>query len=267
MNDDTEQEIDWIDKLVDVAESDDKIAALQPKVLSLRDKKMFEYAGAGGGYIDIYGYPLCRGRVFFDMEEDKKQYDDLKNVFWSCGVAMLIRREVLDEIGYMDEDFFLYSEEMDLGWRMNLAGYKQYIVPKSVIYHLGSATTGTDSRKFEKEYLLHRNVFVTLLKNYSRKTWFRIVPIKFGLEMIALFAFLFKEPKKSLAIGAANLWILLNIGKIIKKNKRISKLRKVSDKDIMNMMVKRSIVWKYFLSGKKNFESYKKDIPNYNNFY
>lgn len=267
LNDDTEQEPNWISELVKVAEKDDKIAALQPKVLAMRDKKKFEYAGACGGHIDIYGYPICRGRVFDNLEEDSGQYDDVANIFWSCGVAMLIRRKVLDEIGYMDEDFYLYSEEMDLGWRMNLVGYKQFVVPESVVYHLGSATTGKKDFRFRKEYLLHRNVFVTLLKNFSRRTWWMVVPVKVALEFLAFGTFLFSQPKKSLAILASLFWIFFNVPEIARKNEEISYLKKISDEEIMKRMIRRSAVLGNFLSGKKSFKDYEKDIEKYKDFY
>ena len=254
LNDDTEQDPNWIDELVKFAEQDEKISALQPKVLSLRDRKKFEHAGACGGFMDIYGYPFCRGRVFFTTEEDKGQYDDIKEIFWSCGVAMFLRMSILKEVGYLDEDFFCYSEEIDLDWRMNLAGYKQFVVPSSIIYHIGGVTS--NKNPYQKEYLLHRNTFITLLKNYSRETWWRVVPIKICLEMIDFFVFLLFDPLRSLATLNANIWILFNLPKIIKKNKEVSKLRKVEDKEIMKRMVNKSVVLGYFLSGKKTFDKF-----------
>jgi len=268
LNDDTEQDPNWIRELVRVAEKDESIAALQPKIRSLRNKKMFEYAGAGGGYMDRYGFELCRGRVFFDVEEDKGQYDDLRGVFWCCGVAMFLRMDVLKKIGYLDDDFFIYYEETDLCWRMNLAGYKQVYVPTSVVYHLGSATMGDLNKgfKFSKIFLLHRNGWTTVLKNYSIKTWFRIVPMKILLELIAFLRFLHVQPARSAAILTANLWILVHPFSAFKKNRRTARLRKVSDREIMRGMIKRNIPLSYFISGKKKFSDYLLFIEDYKKY-
>jgi len=262
LNNDTTQEPSWLSELVKIAESDEKIAALQPKVLSLRNKKLFEHAGAGGSYIDVYGYPIYRGYVVDIAEEDKGQYNDFREVFWCCGVAMFLRMSALKKIGYLDDDFFLYSEEMDLSWRMNLVGYKQVYVPTSVIHHLGEATSGKKQFKFKKVYFLHRNVWITSLKNYSVKNWWKIVPARLFLESSAFLRFLFSEPSRSLAIAKANLWVLFNISLILKKNKEISKLRKVSDEEIQKRMVNKSVLIGY-LFGKRKFVDYEGHILDY----
>lgn len=265
LNDDTTQDPNWISELVKIAEKDEKIAALQPKVRSLRDKKMFEYAGAGGGHIDRYGYSLCRGRVYFDVEKDNGQYDDLAKIFWCCGVAMMLRMSVLNKIGYLDEDYFIYFEEVDLAWRMNLSGYKQVYVPSSVIYHLGSATMGDlkSGFKFKKIFLLHRNGWITVLKNYSFSSWWKVIPMKIFLELAAFFRFLLIQPMRSLAILKANLWVVFNLSKILEKHKEIEKLKVVSDKLIMARMINRSIIIGYFIRGMKKFEDYIKHIKNF----
>ena len=273
LNDDTEQDSKWISELVKIAEKDENIAALQPKILALKEKEMFEYAGAGGAYLDLYGTPLCRGRVFFDMEKDVGQYDDIRKVFWCSGVAMFLRTSVLRKIGYLDDFFFIYSEEMDLGWRMNLAGYKQYYVPSSVIYHLGSATMGGDKARLRgdqssgfKVYLLHRNIWITLLKNYSIKTWWKIVPVKIVLELMAFARFLFDQPVRSLAIARANFWVVFHPGFILKRHRKISKLRKVPDKKIMDSLIRRSVSLDYFLLKRRKFDDYIRFIKDFDKF-
>ncbi|MEK6894927.1 MAG: glycosyltransferase family 2 protein [Nanoarchaeota archaeon] len=258
LNDDTTQEPNWINELVKVAEADEKIAVLQPKILSMKNKKMFEHAGAGGGFIDIFGYEFCRGRIFSEIEEDKGQYDNIKEVFWVCGVALFIRRKVLDEVGYLDEDFGSYFEETDLSWRINSAKYLQKYIPRSIVYHIGSATWGNKKNSATKEYLLHRNSWFVLGKNYSRKNWFWILPSKLLLEMITIFAFLFTNPKKSYASLKGFIWFIFNIGKINKGNKKTEDLKKISDIELMQKMVKTSVALQYFISGKKYFKEYEK---------
>ena len=263
LNDDTEVLENTISQLVDEAEKDSNIASLQPKILDMKNKKKFEYAGASGGFIDIYGYPICRGRIFDHIEEDKGQYDDSREIFWSCGVAMLMNLSVAKKIGYLDEDLGSYAEELDWCWRAKLSGHKIKVVPEAKVYHLGSGSWGEKKLAFKKDYLLFRNHFLVMLKNYERKTWKRVVPMKIILEKIAFLRFLFSKPRTAMAIASANLWILRNSGKIIKKNEDVSRLRKVSDEDLMKGMVKASAALQYPLGKKKLFRDFIKYLENY----
>ncbi len=265
LNDDTEHHPNWIKELVKIAEKDEKIVALQPKVLDMKNRKYFEYAGAAGGFIDIYGYPICRGRIFDSVEEDKGQYNDEKEIFWSCGVAMFIRKDMIKKINYLDEVFESYAEELDACWRMNLLGYKIFFVPNSIIYHLGSSSWGKKKNNFKKQYLIHRNHWIALLKNTQIERWWKIVPIKLLLELLTIFSFSFRDPNKSLATLKANFWILFNIVMIIKKNRENIKNRAIDDKDIIKKMIKTSVALHYFLGRKrKKFGDYKNYIENYN---
>lgn len=264
LNNDTEQELSWIRELVKVAEKRKDVGALQPKILSMNDRKRFEYAGAGGGFIDMYGYPVCRGRIFDSVEKDEGQYDDLIETFWSCGVAMFLNMEAIRKVGYLDETFGSYGEELDFCWRLNLAGYKVVFVPDSVIYHLGSASWGKKECNFKKEYLHQRNHWIPLFKNYSMKNWFRILPIKLFLEFITAFGFMFSNPRKSLASVMANFWVAGNFGFLVRKNRRVALLRKIPDEKIMRKMIKTSVALHYFLSGsRKNFGDYQGFIEDY----
>ncbi len=264
LNDDTEQEPNWIRKLVRIAERRKDVGALQPKILSMRDRKKFEYAGAGGGFIDMYGYPVCRGRVFDSIEKDEGQYDNLIETFWSCGAAMLLNMEAIRKVGYLDETFGSYGEELDLCWRLNLAGYKIIFVPDSVIYHLGSASWGKKEYNFKREYLHQRNHWIPLFKNYSMKNWFRILPVKLFLEFITAFGFMFSNPRKSLASVMANFWVAGNFGRLVKKNRGVSSLRKISDEEMMRKMIKTSVALHYFLSRRrKSFRDYLGFIEDY----
>ena len=140
LNSDVEVKPGWLDPMVELMESDRNFAACQPKVLSFRNKMLFEYAGAGGGWIDRFGYPFARGRVFDVCEEDHGQYDDASLIFWVSGAAMFIRSSVFHQVNGFDEYFFAHQEEIDLCWRMQLAGYRIYSCPASVVYHVGGGT-------------------------------------------------------------------------------------------------------------------------------
>jgi GT2 family glycosyltransferase len=232
--------------------------------LSLKNRRKFDYAGAAGGFIDIYGYPHCRGRIFDEVEEDHGQYDDVRRVFWCCGVAMFLRREVLEQVGYLDELMFSYAEETDLSWRINLAGYEQYVVPKSVVYHVGSGAWGKRRLQARKEYLLHRNHWIILFKNYSPPTWLRVFPMKLLLEGLAFGRFLFTNPARSLAILKANLWILGHLPLLWRRNREIMKLRTQTDGAIMRRMVGVSIAWHYFvLRSQRTFAGFVRHIQDY----
>ena len=257
LNNDTTVKKDWIKKLVNFMETNENVGICQPKVLSLKDKRYFEYAGASGGFLDVFGYTLCRGRVFDDKEKDIGQYDYKREIFWACGVAMFIRRDILKKIGYLDKDFFAYAEELDLNWRAHLIGKEVWAVPSSVIYHLGKGTSGKNKKtSFFSEYLLHRNHTVMLMKNYSLKSLSYILPAKTFLEMITFFAFLIKKPSKSYAILKSILWIFLNFPLIVRKHREVRKIRKISDKEIMKKMMRTSIALQYFLNRKKKFGEY-----------
>ena len=140
LNSDVEVTPGWLQPQVDLLESDNNIVATQPKILSYKNKKMFEYAGAAGGWLDKYGYPFAKGRVFDICEEDNGQYDQCEPIFWASGASLFIRPEIFHEMKGFDEYFFAHQEEIDLCWRIQLAGYKIYSCPSSVIYHVGGGT-------------------------------------------------------------------------------------------------------------------------------
>ena len=183
LNSDVEVHSDWIEPMVVLLESDQTIAACQPKVLSYRNKKLFEYAGAAGGWIDKFGYPFAKGRVFDICEEDHGQYDDVSFIFWVSGAAMFIRSDVFHEVKGFDEYFFAHQEEIDLCWRIQLAGYKLSSCPQSVVYHLGGGTLPRGNTK--KTYLNFRNNLIMLAKNlpWSQKWW--KIPFRIFLDTVS----------------------------------------------------------------------------------
>ncbi|MCD4693961.1 hypothetical protein K8R62_01235, partial [bacterium] len=204
---------------------------------------------------DIFGYPIYRGYIFDTVEEDKGQYDDDKEIFWGCGVALLIKRSIFDEIGFLDKDFCAYAEEIDLCWRINLKGYKIMFAHKPKLYHVGS---GSWSKKpFKSKYLLHRNHILILFKNYSFKNLMWIIPIKFSLEIISMFNFLFKKNwNESAAVVLSLAWILTHPIFIYQKHKKTQEIRNIGDKNIMKKMLKTSVAIQYFLHKKKRFKDY-----------
>ena len=189
-----------------VMESDNKIAACQPKVLSYNNKKMFEYAGASGGFLDKLGYPFCRGRIFETIEKDDGQYDNKTQVFWASGCCFMIRSDVFHKYGGFDKYFFAHMEEIDLCWRINNLGFKIYCEPKSVVYHMGSQTLNEKNPK--KTYLNFRNNLIMILKNDSILNVLWKLPIRILLDLLASIKFFID--KKSLSHTSSILKAYIN---------------------------------------------------------
>ena len=161
LNSDVEVTAGWWQPLVEILDSNADVAAVAPKILADRERDKFEYAGAAGGFIDYLGYPFCRGRILSSVEHDEGQYDDSRDIFWGSGAALCCRREVFLDMGGFDESFFAHMEEIDLQWRMQLAGWRIMVEPRSVVYHLGGGTLPASARKI---YLNHRNNLAMLFK-------------------------------------------------------------------------------------------------------
>ena len=145
LNSDVETPRGWLEPILGVLEREPDVAVVSPKLVSWLDRTRFEYAGASGGFIDFLGYPFCRGRILKRVEADEGQYDDARDVFWVSGAAFCCRADVFRALGGFDDDFFAHMEEIDLCWRMQLAGYRVRVVPQSRVYHLGGGTLTTDS--------------------------------------------------------------------------------------------------------------------------
>ena len=183
LNNDVEVPSDWLSPLVARMESDDRIGAVQPKLLQYDRRQCFEYAGASGGYIDRWGYPFTRGRVFFTLEEDKGQYDDARRIFWATGAALLLRRTAIDKIGLFDERFFMHMEEIDLCWRLQRCGYSIFVDPESRVFHIGGGSLPQGEAR--KTYYNFRNNLLVLYKNLPPSIWRRTVPIRVILDSLA----------------------------------------------------------------------------------
>ena len=185
LNSDVEVTPGWLSPMISLLEQDLDYAACQPKLLSFKNKKLFEYAGAAGGWLDAYGYPFARGRVFDICEEDNGQYDETAEVFWASGAALLIKTEAFHKMKGFDEYFFAHQEEIDLCWRMQLAGYKIFCCPQSIVYHVGGGTLPRGNSR--KTFLNFRNNQIMLAKNLppSEKWW--KIPYRMMLDYISAF--------------------------------------------------------------------------------
>ena len=188
LNSDVETPAGWLDPLLDTLERNPDVAVVSPKLISSEDRRLFEYAGAAGGYIDWLGYPFCRGRILRTVEEDRGQYDDARDLFWVSGAAFCCRADVFRALGGFDDDFFAHMEEIDLCWRMQLAGYRVRVVPESKVYHLGGGTLQTDSPS--KVFYNHRNNLAMLYKCSSSGQRLLVSVLRPALDVLAALSYL-----------------------------------------------------------------------------
>ena len=200
LNSDVEVTENWIESVLEVFQSNENIAAVQPKILSYHQKEYFEFAGAAGGLIDNLGYPYCRGRVFENIEKDLGQYDDLSEIFWASGCALFIRSSVFWEQNGFDERYFAHQEEIDLCWRIINSGKKVYYTYKSKVYHVGGATLNKNNP--QKTYLNIRNNLSTLLKNLPFPKLIGLIFIRLCLDGVAGIYF-------GLKMGFPHLWAVV----------------------------------------------------------
>ncbi len=233
----------WIKPLYDFLELHDEVAAVQPKIRSYRRREYFEHAGASGGFIDINGYPYCRGRLFTTVERDNGQYDSPMEIFWASGAALTVRTEVYKRAGGLDADFFAHMEEIDLCWRIQLLGYKLYVVPESLVFHLGGASL--DYSDPRKTYLNFRNNLLMLHKNLPDSTRGKKLFIRRLLDTVAWAKYMFGFDFKN----ASAIW---------RAHRDFAKMRKGyndhPDVDLLEKMPLRSnLLTEYYLSGKKKF--------------
>lgn len=207
LNDDTHVTPDWLPPLEAACDADPRIGACQSKLLSASREGMFDYSGGAGGYIDGLGYTFCRGRLFDAVEQDTGQYDEPIALFWACGSAMFLRRTAVDQVGPLDLDYFMHFEEIDLCWRLRLAGWRIQAVPTSVIYHHAAQSLPPDT--YLKVYLNHRNNLIALLKNWPLSRLLTRLPLRLGLEVAASLGYVAAGRwRAALAPFAGLAWIL-----------------------------------------------------------
>ena len=246
INSDVEVTNGWSKPLIDFLEKNTHYAACQPKIKSYSDRRMFEYAGAAGGYLDFLGYPFCKGRVFDVLEEDQGQYDKETDIFWSSGACMAIRSKIFFKAGGFDQDFFAHMEEIDLCWRIHLLGFAIAYIPTSTVYHVGGGTLSRSNPK--KTYLNFRNSLSVVTKNLP----LRMVPIVILLRMIldVLAGLVFLKTNSTAhfrAVLGAQRDFVFSLGKTLRKRRNIQRTSAVQ-------LTNKSIVWNYFVLKRKTFK-------------
>lgn len=247
LNSDVEVIPGWIQPMVQLLEADRSIAACQPRIRSFTNRNFFDYAGAAGGWIDKYGYPFAKGRIFDVCEADKDQYNQSEPIFWASGACMCIRASVFHELKGFDEYFFAHQEEIDLCWRIQLSGYKIFSCPASVVYHVGGGTLPRGNSL--KTYLNFRNNLIMLYKNWPPKEKWWKIPYRIFLDALSAWKGLLSGyPGYFLAILRAHTgfakWI------ISEKNKSV--FPEVI-KGSLHGLLKKNLVWEHFVKKKKYF--------------
>jgi GT2 family glycosyltransferase len=250
LNSDVEVQPDWVQPVIDLMEADTRIGACQPKILMEQHRNLFEYAGAAGGWIDFLGYPFARGRIFDTCEADKGQYDAVQPVFWASGAAMFVRASVYHACDGLDEYFFAHMEEIDLCWRIQLAGHRVMVCPQSVVYHVGGGTLPKGNER--KVYLNFRNNLIMLWKNLPGAQLAWKLPLRFALDAVSAW--------KSLLAGEGHYFkaILRAHFSFIKwcflmKNKHKTSPGRGKARLRLQGYYSGSIIWAYFVQGKRKF--------------
>lgn len=249
LNSDVEVTPGWLKAPVEMLVKNESVAAVQPKIKSFSEPGKFEYAGAAGGYIDVYGYPFCRGRIFDTIENDEGQYNDEKEIFWASGACLFIKALLFHEMGGFDEDLFSHQEEIDLCWRMKLKGHKIMYCPQSEVLHFGGGML-PKSNPF-KTYLNFRNNLIIICKNHPARALKKMMYQRMVLDGFAALWFLLKaEFGNFWAIARAHAHFYRTFPKTWAKRKAIQKTIITPE---VSAIYRKSIVKKYFLQGKKLF--------------
>ncbi|MFW5725903.1 MAG: glycosyltransferase family 2 protein [Bacteroidota bacterium] len=251
LNSDIEVTEGWIDPVIELMESAPGIAACQPKIRSYHQPGYFEYAGASGGFIDRYGYPFCRGRIFESLEQDHGQYDTVTDVFWATGACMFVRAKDFVKAGMLDDEFFAHMEEIDLCWRLKRMGKRIVCVPDSIVYHVGGGTLPKNNPR--KTYLNFRNNLFLLARNLPAGNFYPVLIKRLVLDQIAAAKFLLSgNAADCIAVYKALLSVLVNLRRKRRQGKQLP-YKPVGE------IYQSSIVKEYFLKGRKKFTQLKKD--------
>jgi GT2 family glycosyltransferase len=249
LNSDIEVTDHWWQPLINAIENDQKVVASQPKIRSFAQKNSFEHAGAAGGFIDLLGYPFCRGRLFDNLEKDEKQYDQSVPIFWASGACIAIRAKEFHAEGGFDADFFAHMEEIDLCWRLKNRGFEIIFCPQSLVYHVGGGTLAYDNPR--KIFLNFRNGLAMLFKNSPSKGLFFRIFLRLCLDGVAAVKFLLSGSLSSfLAVAQSHFAFYAQLPQLLHKRKALLKTR-ITDKP--SGIYPKSIVWAYFMKGKKYF--------------
>lgn len=251
LNSDVETTENSIQTLVAFMDTHPGVAAVQPKILSCKDKTQFEYAGAAGGFIDRYGYPFCRGRILENAETDTGQYDSAIPIFWATGACLCIRRKDYFDAGGLDSGFFAHMEEIDLCWRLNARGRKVMCIPSSVVYHVGGASLHKEDPK--KIYLNFRNNLLMIYKNVQRSGFLPLFVVRYLFDFLAYVHLLLQgDFRNAHAVIDAHKDFLKM--RPLYKHLRNENLKVASEKTILTQY-KKSILWDYYFRRKKTYEA------------
>lgn len=252
INNDVDVDAGFIEPLVEAMREHPEIAAVQPKILAMQQRDYLEYAGACGGFVDFLGYPFLRGRLFFTTEKDSGQYDDPAELFWASGACLFLRKSALEEAGFLDEDFVMHMEEIDLCWRLRLLGWKIMAIPHARVWHHVGGTLDKDNPR--KTYWNFRNNIFLLLKNLSAgNLWLRL-PLRIPLDALAFTLELLKGHfANGLAIAKAYGWLVSHTGLMFRKRRENQRYRKLPDKAVLRKMYPGSVVFEYFILRRKAF--------------
>ncbi len=252
LNSDVEVKDDWINPVIRLMDANKKIAACQPKILSQAIPDEFEYAGAAGGFIDKYGYPFCRGRIFQTIEKDLGQYDDNRQIFWATGACMFVRASAFHEFNGFDNNFFAHMEEIDLCWRMQHAGYEIWYCGEAKVYHVGGGTLPKNNPR--KTYYNFRNNLFLLYKNLASDKFRKVLFYRRLFDALAAFKFLISNGwKDSFAVFQAH--------RDFQRDKNwyesYRKKTHLADSQISNLVYNKSLLFDYYLQGSKKFSELK----------
>ena len=249
LNSDVEVTENWLQPLLNYMNENADVAACQPKIKSFYNRDYFEHAGASGGFIDYLGFPFCRGRVVGTAEMDRGQYDTVIDVFWATGACLLIRSELYNQVGGLDDEFFAHMEEIDLCWRLKGQGFRIVCIPQSEVYHVGGGTLQVEHP--HKTYLNFRNNLLMLYKNLSQKSLSNIMRWRMLFDYAAAFQlFVTGKPKNAKSVFKARRDFKKMLPGFV--DKRIENLSSATRTDFPEML-RKSIVIEYYLKGNKTY--------------
>lgn len=244
LNNDVKVTADWLSPIIAMFNSQPETAIVQPKILNYHQNGQFDYAGAAGGFIDKFGFPFCRGRLFDTIETDHGQYNDNIPIFWASGACLFIRRQHYWDLNGLDDHFFAHMEEIDLCWRSFNSGAQTMYNSNSVVYHLGGATLHKSNPK--KTYLNFRNSLFMLTKNLPARSLFSTMFIRLFLDGIAAIRFLLQfKPRHTFAVLRSHFSFYINLKCLLSQRKTIQPRE--------NYYSVKSIIWAYFFNKKRTF--------------